>query len=391
MVKRNIAVVLFNIGGPEKLDQVRSYLFNFFSDKFIIRAPFLIRKLIAFLISTFRSSKTKSIYSQIGGKSLSSMNALNQSNKLEEILNQNNDIFSYKTYICMSYWGMTREKTMMNIFNDNQELKFEKIIYLPLYPQFSTTTTLSSFFYFQKELSKKKFIDLKNSIKQKFICCYFQEPSFIDAHCDLLSIKIKEAFELFEEKKDEENINSIRILFSAHSIPEKLTYSKEKNGQGDPYKFQIEQTVNEIMKKINTKFNTIDYFDYKISYQSKIGPVKWLEPSTENEIIECYKQRIMPIIVPIAFTSDNSETLYELDIEYKDLLNSNGMKYFFRSDALNINDKFIFSLKNMVEKANKDESDENFINSYDNVEKKEYHCPCSEDFFSCPKRKNKIQ
>jgi ferrochelatase len=376
-MKKNIAVILFNIGGPENLEQVKPYLFNFFSDKFIITAPYIIRKMLAFLISRTRSSKTKGIYSKIGGKSYSKENTLNQANALEKILNSENSEYNFKTYICMSYWHPMHEEVLENLSKDNEKYCFEKIIHLPLYPQFSTTTTKSSFFYIEKELEKQKFKNLKESCDHKFVCCYFDEKNFIRAHAEILAKKFKEAWDVFEKNKVVDQLNGIRILFSAHSIPEKLTYEKEKGGSGDPYQFQVQKTVELVMKEMKKIFGIIE-FDFLISYQSKIGPVKWLSPSTEDEVLKCARERLIPIIIPIAFVSDNSETLYELDIEYKELLELKEMKYFFRSEALNLDEKFLESLRQIVFKATK--SQKKFINSDDSCSK------CDQKFFACPNK-----
>jgi ferrochelatase len=376
-MKKNIGIILFNIGGPENLEGVKPYLFNFFSDKFIITAPFLIRKLIAFLISRTRFKKTQKIYSLIGGKSHSKDNTLNQALKLENELNhsESSNDFDFKAYICMSYWDPMTNEVMKNVLKDHENKKFDQIIYLPLYPQFSTTTTKSSFFYWNEELEKKQFINLKNEIKHKFVCCYFDEENFIESHVEILKKKFKEAFEKFDKSDKDEGINGVRILFSAHSIPEKLTYEKNLGGFGDPYDAQVRQSVSLVMKRMSEVFGTIE-FDFRICYQSKIGPVKWLSPSTEDEVLKCADEKIIPIIVPIAFVSDNSETLYELDIEYKELLESKGMKYFFRCEALNLNEKFIDSLKYMTLKALR--TDAKFINANDEKSR------CEKKFCSCP-------
>lgn len=374
-MKKNIAIILFNIGGPENLNQVKKYLFNFFSDKFIIRAPYLIRKMIAFLISTTRSSKTKSIYSKIGGKSVSKENTLMQAQFLEKILNESSDEYSFKTYISMSYWHPMAEKTILDLELDQKKIEggFKQIIHLPLYPQFSTTSTGSSFFYWNQLLNKTKSL---NEIKKKYICCYFNENSFIEAHAENLAIQFRKALANFDQNNDS---NGIRILFSAHSIPENLTYtdtSKAKNPIGDPYKVQVDITVELVIQRMKEIFSLED-FDYIVSYQSKIGPVKWLEPSTESEVLRCIEEKMICIIVPISFVSDNSETLYELDIEYKELFEKIGFEYFLRSDSLNLNNKFLISLKNMI--YNSIDNDQKFISSNNfRCEKKFCSCPCNE-------------
>lgn len=375
MTKTNIAIVLFNIGGPDNLKNVKKYLFNFFSDKFIITAPYLIRKIIASLISLTRSNKTTEIYKKIGGKSVATENTIAQAKELEKILNTNqNNTFYYKIYVCMSYWHPMAEQTIKEINLDQQQYNFEQIIYLPLYPQFSTTTTKSSFYYWNKTFAKKANKQLLH-VKQKYICCYYDDLNFINAHVNIIAPKFKQAFECLE--KNSNKLNGIRILFSAHSIPEKLTYSIKQGGSGDPYQAQIIKTVNLLMKKIQSIFSTIS-IEYLITYQSKIGPIKWLSPSTEEEILKCTKEKTIPIIVPITFVSENSETLYELDIEYKELLQENDMPHFFRCPTLSLNEIFIKGLENLIIKA---QNSQNLVINGS----LEQSCSCDNQFSSCPK------
>lgn len=308
-MSRKIAVIIFNLGGPDKLENVKPFLFNLFYDKAIINLPNPFRWFLANLISNLREDKAKKIYEKMGGKSPILENTQRQAEELEKLLNISR-AEEYKVFISMRYWHPFAEETIKKI----EEYNPEEVILLPLYPQFSTTTTQSSFDSFSKI----------SDIKFKKICCYFDDKNFIKSHYNLL----KES--LINIKGD------FRILFSAHGLPEKIIK------EGDPYQWQIEQTVANIMELFSEKI------DYKICYQSKVGKMKWLEPSTENEILEAAKEGKSIIIVPIAFVSDHSETLVELDLEYKELYSSISDKDYVRVDSLNIDKYYLEALKDQV-------------------------------------------
>ena len=198
-----------------------------------------------------------------------------------------------------------------------------EIVLLPLYPQYSAATSGSSILEWKK-IAKKNNLNIKTSI----ICCYPQDTNFIKAHIELIRKKIKK-------------IDNFKLIFSAHGLPEKNIK------KGDPYQWQVEQSVKKIIEEIND--NNIDYI---LSYQSKVGPLKWIGPSTEEVIVENSKNGKHLVIVPIAFVSEHSETLVELDIEYEKLAKKNGCKNYTRIEALGVNEYFIESLSDLI--LNKD-------------------------------------
>jgi ferrochelatase len=222
----------------------------------------------------------------------------------------------------MRHWHPMTEEVVKNIKNYEPT----EIILLPLYPQFSTTTTASSLNEFGKNL-RKEFMD---KVKLKTICCYPVDEGFIDSHVKLIEAKLNDKLDL----------SNYRILFSAHGLPEKIVKS------GDPYQWQIEQTVFKIINKLQLlpKFKNIDY---KVTYQSRVGPLKWLEPNTEDEIKIAGKQKKSLIIVPVAFVSEHVETLVELDIEYRHIAAEYNVEY-VRVPTLSTNELFIKSLANMI-------------------------------------------
>ena len=319
--RKKIAVVLFNLGGPDSLNAIKPFLFNLFNDQYIITLPSVLRFLVAKLISTRREKVAKAIYANTGGKSPILEETLAQKEALKKELIKNSDI-TFELFICMRHWHPMTAEVVKNIKNYEPN----EIILLPLYPQFSTTTTASSLNEFAKNLSK----ELIDKIKLKTICCYPLNEGFIDSHVKLIEAKLS----------DKMDLSNYRMLFSAHGLPEKIVKA------GDPYQWQIEQTVFKIINKLQLlpKFKKIDY---KVTYQSRVGPLKWLEPNTEDEIKIAGKDNKSLIIVPVAFVSEHVETLVELDIEYKHIADEHNIDY-VRVPTLSTNELFIKSLANMI-------------------------------------------
>lgn len=301
---KKIAVVLLNLGGPDKLSSVKEFLFNLFYDPAIIRLTNPFRWLLAKIISSRREEKAKGIYAKMGGGSPILLATKKQANLLEIDLNKRLQD-EFKVFVSMRYWHPFASEIAKKI----EVYAPDEVLLLPLYPQFSTTTTKSSL---------DEFFNLMRHRKIKTACCYYKEPNFIKAHVGLIKEKLP------KEK--------CRILFSAHGLPEKIIK------QGDPYQYQIEETVNAVVKELDPKT------EYVICYQSKVGPLKWLGPSTEDELNKAAEENIAVVVVPIAFVSDHSETLVELDIDYKELFESKSSKPYIRVPALNENDNFIKAL-----------------------------------------------
>jgi ferrochelatase len=319
--KKKVAVVLFNLGGPDSLNAIKPFLFNLFNDKYIITLPSVLRFVVAKLISIRREKFAKTIYANTGGKSPILEETLSQKKALKEELIKNSDI-TFELFICMRHWHPMTAEVVKNIKNYEPN----EIILLPLYPQFSTTTTASSLNEFIKNLS----IEFIDKIKLKTICCYPLDEGFIDSHVKLIEDKLH----------DKTDLNNYRMLFSAHGLPEKIVKS------GDPYQWQIEQTVLKIISKLQLipKFKNIDY---KVTYQSRVGPLKWLDPNTEDEVKIAGKENKSLIIIPVAFVSEHVETLVELDIEYKQIAVDHKIDY-VRVPTLSANELFIKSLANMI-------------------------------------------
>jgi ferrochelatase len=322
MENKKIAVVLMNLGGPTSLKEVKPFLFRIFFDKRIINLPFVFRWILAKLISTLRNKKAIEIYKKIGGKSPILENTEKQKNKLEKILKEKN--IEFKVFIAMRHSKPFTEDAVTAI----KKFSPDEIILLPLYPHFSSTTTLSSFEKFEKE--KNKIESLRN-IKIKKICCYYGNKKFIASQVELIN---EELVKSKVSKKD------IRILFSAHSLPSSII----KNG--DPYQWQIEKNASLIMTDESLKD-----MDWVVCYQSKVGYNKWLSPATEDEIKRAAKDGVGIIIVPISFVSEHSETLVELDIYYKMLAQKQNIKHFLRVKTQGDDNIFIESLKSICLKS----------------------------------------
>jgi ferrochelatase len=318
MVKR--AVILFNLGGPDKPSSIQPFLFNLFNDAAIINLPNPFRWLLAKIISKRRAPVAEKIYAEIGGGSPLFELTQKQAVALEIKLNQNERISS-KVFIAMRYWHpmIMATATLVKKFNPDE------IILLPLYPQFSTTTTGSSFKAWKSAVKK---IGLNKPTKE--VCCYPIDENLVAAQADLLKKEISKAKQ------------NIRILFSAHGLPKKIIK------KGDPYQWQIEQTARAIVAKV--KLNINDWF---ICYQSRVGPLEWIGPSLDEEIKRASEDSIGIIVLPIAFVSEHSETLVELDIEYRNMAKDMSIPYYGRVPAIGTHPSFILGLEAIVNNASK--------------------------------------
>ena len=309
------AVVLFNLGGPDKLENVEPFLFNLFNDPAILNLPSFFRLPLAKLISLRRAPTAKKIYQELGGSSPILKLTEDQSKALETKLNNNDENSEYKSFVVMRCWHPRAEDVIKKVINYNPD----EVILMPLNPQYSAATSGSSIKEW-KDISKKNNFKTKTST----ICCYPQDNNFVLAHVNEIIKKIN-------------NLENYKLIFSAHGLPEKNI----KNG--DPYQWQVEQSVNKIVETLKIKD-----LDWILSYQSRVGPLKWIGPSTENIIIEHSKLKKHIVLVPIAFVSEHSETLVELDIEYKELADKNGCTNYTRVPALGTNKNFIKAMSELI-------------------------------------------
>lgn len=302
-------VLLLNMGGPDSLDAVKPFLQNLFADRDIIRlGPSFLQKPIASIIINLRLKKTIELYRLIGGKSPLSAVTSAQAKALERALSAS---VGNKVYVGMRYWHPFISDTVEEMRKEG----ITKILALSLYPHYSVATTGSTL---------KKFEEVMKEQKMQYACItsWFDHPLYIDA----LIEKIEEGMKGFEAKP--------LILFSAHSLPQKFI------DEGDPYEKEIKGTIDAITKKID--------IDWRLSFQSKTGPVKWLGPSTEHMLNELSAKGVKDLlVVPISFVSDHIETLYEIDMLYKDMARGLGIN-FKRTESLNTSPAFIEALSDIV-------------------------------------------
>ncbi|MFZ4540945.1 MAG: ferrochelatase [Rickettsiales bacterium] len=308
---RKTAVVLFNLGGPDAPASVQPFLFNLFNDPAIIGLPQLFRRPLASFISHRRAPVAQGIYEEMGGKSPILENTEAQKHALEASLSGHGDV---KVFVAMRYWHPMSDDVAKQV----QQFAPDHIILLPLYPHFSTTTTGSSFTDWDRAAEK---IKLKTPTSK--VCCYPTHAEFIKAHAMLLRTYYQEAA----------RFGTPRILFSAHGLPEKIVKS------GDPYQSHIEATTQAVLKELD-----MPNIDYVNCYQSRVGPMKWITPATTDELLRAGFEKKPVVLVPIAFVSEHSETLVELDIEYAELAHANGVDHYYRVPTLSTQAHFIAAL-----------------------------------------------
>jgi ferrochelatase len=315
-----VGVLLLNLGGPEKLEDVRPFLYNLFSDPEIIRLPWQgLQKPLAWLISSLRAKKSQENYLQIGGGSpllqITEAQAEALTAKLSE-LGQN-----AKVYIGMRYWHPFTEEAIAQIEKD----QIEKVVILPLYPQFSISTSGSSFRVLEEMWKQNPHLQ---QIKYTLIPSWYDAPGYLEAMADLIA----------QELEQFENPEQVHIFFSAHGVP--VSYVEEA---GDPYQKEIEECTRLIMQTLKRPNQ------YTLAYQSRVGPVEWLKPYTEDALQELGEQQVKNLlVVPISFVSEHIETLQEIDIEYREVAEEAGIENFRRVPALNTHPRFIESLAQLV-------------------------------------------
>jgi ferrochelatase len=337
------AIILFNLGGPDKLENVEPFLFNLFNDPAILNLPTFLRYPLAKLISNRRAPVAKKIYAELGGSSPILKLTKEQSSALETKLNQTQKGDEYKCFIIMRCWN-PRAK---DVIKDVQLYDPDEVVLMPLYPQYSAATSGSSIKEWKDVCKKNKY-----HVKTSTICCYPTDQNFINAHTKEIIKKIKD-------------LKNVKLIFSAHGLPEKNIK------KGDPYQWQVEQSVKKIVESLNDK-----NLDWILSYQSRVGPLKWIGPSTENIIIENSKIGKHIVLVPIAFVSEHSETLVELDIEYKEIADANGCKNYTRVPALGINEDFIKAMSELIINKNEYKINENLYPPKTQCPSNFKKCPC---------------
>jgi ferrochelatase len=314
-----LAVVLFNLGGPDSLEAVEPFLRNLFSDSAIISLPAILRLPLARLIARRRAPVARKIYDHIGGRSPIFEETRRQANALETALSR--DDVEAKAFVAMRYWHPFSSGAVRAV----KAFAPDKIVLLPLYPQYSTTTTASSL----KDWARAaKSVGLKASTAR--VCCYPTEQGFVASA----------AARIHEATRDLNPDIGYRLLLSAHGLP------KRTIARGDPYQWQVEQSAAAIVKVLNKP-----ELEPTVCYQSRVGPLEWIGPATDSEIIRAGKDGKGIIIAPVAFVSEHSETLVELDIEYRKLAAEAGVPDYRRAATVGTQTDFINGLAGLVRTA----------------------------------------
>ena len=318
-----VGVLLLNLGGPEKLEDVRPFLYNLFSDPEIIRLPFSwMQKPLAWFISSRRAATSQENYRKIGGGSPLLRITEEQATALQKQLESNGR--EAQVYVGMRYWNPFTEDAIARIKRDS----ISQLVVLPLYPQFSISTSGSSFRVLEKLWQEDPALE---EIEYTVIPSWYKHSGYLQAMAELIA----EELDRFEDP------DRVQIFFSAHGVP--VSYVTES---GDPYQKEIEECTELIMRTLNRPN------PHNLAYQSRVGPVEWLKPYTDEAIEELAEQGVKDLlVVPISFVSEHIETLEEIDIEYRELAESAGIERFHRVPALNTHPVFIADLADMVEEA----------------------------------------
>lgn len=307
------AVILFNLGGPDSPAAVEPFLFNLFFDPAIIGAPLPIRWLVAKLVSRRRAPVARAIYERIGGASPLLPETQAQVRALEAELGPD-----YRVLIAMRYWYPFTDQAVA----EAKKWGAEQIVLLPLYPQFSTTTTGSSLKAWRKAASRAGL-----NLPTRTICCYPSETGLVLAMAEKVRAGWKEA----------SAHGRPRVLFSAHGLPKSVV------DKGDPYPLHVAETAAGIATATD-----IPDLDWAVCYQSRVGPMEWIGPSTEDELARAAKDRVPVVVTPIAFVSEHSETLVELDMEYRHRADEMGIPAYIRVGTVGCHRAFITGLAELV-------------------------------------------
>jgi ferrochelatase len=306
-----------NLGGPDRLEAVQPFLFNLFSDPAILRLPVLVRLPLARIIAWRRGPIAQEIYRKLGGGSPLLANTEAQARALEAALGP-----QHRCFVAMRYWHPTSAQTARQV----ADWAADEVVCLPLYPQFSTTTTASSLAAWRASASRRKI-----ECPTRVVCCYPADPGFVEAMAGLIQPALDAAAGY---KKPP------RLLLTAHGLPKRIVQA------GDPYPDQVETTAAAVIAALNRPG-----LDWTVCYQSRVGPLEWIGPATDDEIRRAGKDDVPVVVAPISFVSEHSETLVELDLDYRDLAAASGVPAYHRVPTVGTEPGFIRSLAALVGRA----------------------------------------
>jgi ferrochelatase len=320
-VSGRVAVVLFNLGGPDHPSAIEPFLVNLFNDPAIIRLPQPFRYLIARLIARRRAPFATRIYERLGGSSPILEETRRQADALTAALSGQTPDTEFKVVIAMRYWKPHSSQAAAEL----AAWKPDRIVLLPLYPQFSTTTTASSLQDWTKAARRRNL-----RAPTRALCCWPGLPGLARSYADAIAPLLRDD-------------RSLRVLFSAHGLPEKIVRA------GDPYPNQVMVTTRAVLDMLAS--DGLPDIDWTVCYQSRVGPLRWIGPSTDDEIRRAGADMRGVVVVPIAFVSEHSETLVELDHEYRGLANMVGVPRYERVRTPSVAAPFITGLAELVQRA----------------------------------------
>jgi ferrochelatase len=314
------AILLFNLGGPDGPEAINPFRINLFSDKAIIRAPWFVRLPLARYIARSSRAAAEKNYAYMGSKSpLLELTTL-QADALQSTMGPDSKVF-----IAMRYWHPFAAETVQEI----KKYDPDRILLLPLYPQFSTTTTGSSLTDWHEAAAKAGLAKPTTTL-----CCYFSDPGYIAAIAALVDEGVRDAKAALPPGI------KLRLLFSAHGLPETIIK------KGDPYQAEVEATTAAVMAQLGDQD-----VEHLVCYQSRATPQKWLDPSTIEAIEQAGRDQVAILLIPIAFVSDHIETLVELDIENRELAAHHKVPGYFRARVPNADPAFIEALAGLARRA----------------------------------------
>jgi protoporphyrin/coproporphyrin ferrochelatase len=311
------AIILMNLGGPDSLDAVEPFLFNLFKDPAIIRLPASLRLPLAWLVARRRTGTAREIYARLGGASPLLANTEAQARALEVALGD-----QHRCFVAMRYWHPTSSEAACAV----AEWGPDEIVSLPLYPQFSTTTTASSLADWRRAAVQQGL-----NRPSRSVCCYPAESGFVDAVAELIRPELAAA---------SNHGKAPRLLLTAHGLPKRIVQA------GDPYPSQVEMTARAVVEKLAQPG-----LDWQVCYQSRVGPLEWIGPATDAEIRRAGSEGVPLVVAPISFVSEHSETLVELDIDYRHLAESSGVPAYHRVATVGTATGFIAALADLVRGA----------------------------------------
>ena len=316
--RRKVAVVLFNLGGPDSLDAVQPFLFNLFNDPAIIGLPWPARPLLAALISNRRNTEASANYALMGGASPLLRETTAQARALEAAAEGPDEV---RAFLAMRYWKPFTDEAARAV----ADWAPDEVVLLPLYPQFSTTTSGSSLKAWAKAY--------RGPGRVRTVCCWPELDGLVEGYAKTIA----GVWDAAGRPAD------TRLLFSAHGLPETVIK------RGDPYQHQVEQTAAAIAVRLTDRWD--GPLDWSVCYQSRVGPMKWIGPPTPEAVEAAIKAGKGVILAPIAFVSEHVETLVELDREYAELAAHLGASHYLRAPTVSVQHDFIAGLAAIVARA----------------------------------------